>query len=193
MDIFFIVDLVLVLILAFSVLNGYMRGFILTAASLAGIVIGWVVGRGVAGAFSAKFDAKFITPIISDALPASAETIPEVVSDTAHSAVSSVTGFISYGILFIIAATLSYALVLGIGKVADRLFDLPVLSLLNKIGGVLAGFALGCCVLFVIGLAFTAGAKVLSDFLLMPEIYDYVEKTRVLRFIIEHNPLSPNA
>lgn len=193
MDIFFIVDLVLLLILVFSVLNGYMKGFILTAASLAGIVIAWLVGKGVAEAFSAKFDAKFITPLLSNIIPVSTETIPEAVSGAAETAVSSITGFVSYGILFVIAAILSYTLVMCIGKVADRLFELPVLSLINKIGGVFAGFALGCCVLLAIGMVCTVASRLLSDFLLMPEIYEYIGKTKVLQYIVENNPLSPAA
>ena len=189
MDIFFIADAVLILILVFSVLNGYMRGLIITASNLIGMLASWFIGRWVASAFAARFSESFLDPLIGQFMPDSdTQGLEAIIEEAADSAISSLTENISYFILFIITAFAIYALVGIIGRVVDRIFELPILSIINKIGGVAAGFVTGVVTLFAIGAVCAWVCGIVSEFLMMPEIYEYIDKIKILKYLTEHNP-----
>lgn len=132
-----IADYVILLVLLFSAWDGYRTGIIAQMVRLLGTVIAYVA----AWQFHAWL-VPIVTPWIKGYVihgAVSLRNIPLVGTLTGtnnvQSAVTAIAGAISFGIVFYV----SLLLIRYLGHLLNALFSLPVLSLVNRMVGLIAG------------------------------------------------------
>lgn len=95
---------------------------------------------------------------------------------------NSISGKVTYGIMFVIYFLLSLLVFLLLAKIIDLTAKLPVLNFLNRTGGLIMGAVWGYLIILV-------AASLLARFNILLTA-ETVSNTMVLNFIVNRNPLS---
>jgi uncharacterized membrane protein required for colicin V production len=120
-----VLDGVILLLLVGGLLRGYRRGLILQAASLAGLVLAWVV---------AFYFTDEVTPVLQKNVP-----LPESVTGDGLMRLLPLDRAL-YSVMAFLILFFGTKLVISIlSRVLNQLAQLPVLSVLNRIGGLILG------------------------------------------------------
>jgi uncharacterized membrane protein required for colicin V production len=120
-----VLDVIILILLIGGLLRGYRRGLILQAASLAGLVLAWVV------AFQFTGD---VVPVLQKNVP-----LPESVTGNGLLRLLPLERALYSVIAFLLLFFGTKLVVSILSGVLNQLAQLPVLSLLNRIGGLILG------------------------------------------------------
>ncbi len=132
MGIVHIVDMVIGISLLFSIWMGYRRGLVVTVARIAAMVVSYLGAVLVAGACKEVVASKIILPLLF--------TVQHSLAALSGDAATAVAERIAYAAVFALAfAVLELALtfLISLLKLVDRI---PVIGLLDRLGGAIFGF-----------------------------------------------------
>lgn len=132
-----LVDLIIIVIVALGGWNGYRTGLVRQVTRLFGVVIAYFVSLWLR-----PYVAPVIAPVVNRAHWTPSQTGPM------HYLLGDFSGAIAFAGVFIITFLL---LRFGAGLV-DALFRLPVLSLFNRMAGLIAGLVLSIVFVYVASL-----------------------------------------
>lgn len=128
------VDLAIVLIVAIGGWNGYRTGLVRQVTRLFGVVIAYLLSLWL---------RPYLLPVITPLLKNSQWAPPP--HSPFHYMLGGLSGMIAFGILFIVV----YVLLRFVAQLVDALFHLPILSMLNRMAGLVAGLALTVVFVYV--------------------------------------------
>lgn len=204
-----VIDIIAAGILVLFTYNGYKRGLIYTVLRLIISIVAlsgaFVVTKLFAQAFSAVINP-MITGWIQRALEngGGSSAIAKLflgAMGAPQNALASLAGgasaldagivswlsafvsdYVAYMLLFILSYTILTVILKIVLKAVNLISKLPVISVFNRLGGLAAGFALGCVVIFILGWMVT-----FSGGLIAPEI---LAKTLIFSKFVQINPLN---
>ncbi len=121
-------DLILIILVLLGAVNGYRVGFVRQVLRLFGGVIAY---------FASLWLRPYLMPVVTHTLQVWHLT-PGATNPLEQSAFSSISGAISFGVVFIV----SFLLLRYAASLIDAVFHLPILSFINRFCGLLAGILL---------------------------------------------------
>ncbi len=200
-----IIDIIAAALLLFFILRGKKRGLIKTIAGILVIVLAFPLAGALADKTADPIAERFVTPSVSDFLAPKAEEtknafefktmlikigVPESLAESVVSAspvnelLSNATKTLSqkltYALLYLIYFIILILIFKLLIKLIDKIFDLPVLNLINSLGGLLCGAVLGYLLILVTAIILINLGVLLDS--------QTIESTHLLRFIISTNP-----
>lgn len=132
-----IADYVILLILLFSAFDGYRTGFVAQLVRIFGVVLAYVAAWKFHGALTPAVEGS-VRPLVAGNLRSFA-TVPFFGSMATGSSVAQITHTISGGVSFGIVFIAALILIRFLGRLLSAVMSLPVLSLFNRVGGLVAG------------------------------------------------------
>jgi uncharacterized membrane protein required for colicin V production len=129
-----LLDLILVVVVALGGLHGYRTGLVRQITRLFGTVIAYAV-------------ALWMRPVVAPWLR-STGLVPHVPAP-----VGLFMGDVANAVAFIVVFVVSFALLRYAAGLVDTLFNLPVLSMVNRLGGMVLGLALSVVFVYVLVIA----------------------------------------
>ncbi len=192
-----ILDVVLIVMLVGMMLYGYKKGAVGIVANLVSVIISFILAYFLAeivGEFISKtsfgldFQSK-ITNTITNRLNRPSDSslvlkIQETIGDAKENEIALKLGdYIFVGMGFVIVYNIS-RIVLWIGKkILESVFELPVLKMFNKLGGVIAA-----TLLFIIELSIIlAIIKAISSISFMNVVTNVIDSSVITKGIYDHN------
>ena len=200
---YFIVDLIIIAIIALFTFLGYKRGLVKLAFHLCtfliAIILAFVLYRPVANlvientgideSIEASIVNRFINEGLSENSPATVTSfVPSIFLKSGEGTVKTVAQSISHALIEIVCLLGIYIIVKialrFITALADLIAKIPVLKQFNELGGTLYGILEGIFIVFVLLAIISLTAPLWDRFLLL-----YIEKSFIGSFLYNNNIL----
>lgn len=144
MEITTIIDIIIAILFLQAIFTGFFRGLVVMVARLVAALVAY---------FGAMLAAESLKSVIADQwiLPALTSRMEQGSQFLAGFALEKAAGGLSYLVVFLVVFTLLQILfrcAINLLKVVDRI---PMIGMLNRLGGAIAGFFLVFLILFLIG------------------------------------------
>lgn len=161
-----VVDLIIVLIVAFGGWNGYRTGLVRQVTRLFGVIIAYLL---------ALWLRPYVVPVMGPLLQNLNWAPPK--HSPFHYLLGDLTGMVSFAVVFIVC----FILLRFAAGLVDALFHLPVLSTLNRVAGLAAGLILSIVFVYV--------AVLVAQYINAPGLQSQLRQSTVVQWMNVHQTL----
>ena len=145
-----------IIIIAFMVLSayfGYKKGFVKTVSKLISFVVSIILAKNLHPVISGYIRNSFIGDFINSKITDKAESIinesaPSFIQNAGHSKVNEITDMIVTVVTIIFIIIITFIAVYFLIKAIDLVSRLPVISWINRLAGLVAGFFWGVLLVY---------------------------------------------